>query len=155
MSNQLALQKKRFFLQTTFFSINMPLLFSCHFLNIHNMQYDLILKAMTAMAAPQGAENTEGHGVVMLLFYLGLFAIFYFFLIRPQSQRNKDVKKMQEAMQKGDSVVTTGGILATVHKIKDDVVTLEIAEGVRIKVLRSAVTERTFDSSKSDEPGAS
>jgi len=129
----------------------MPLLFSGYFLNILNMQYDLILKVMTAMAAPQGAENTEGHGMVMLVFYLGLFAIFYFLLIRPQSQRNKEVKDMQEALQKGDTVVTTGGIIATVYKIKDDVAILEIAEGVRIKVQRSAVSERTFNAGTGDK----
>jgi len=129
----------------------MPLLFSGYFLNILNMQYDLILRAMTAMAAPQGAENTEGHGMVMLVFYLGLFAVFYFLLIRPQSQRNKGIKDMQEALQKGDTVVTTGGIIATVHKIKEDVAIIEIAEGVRIKVQRSAVSERTFDAGTSDK----
>ncbi len=129
----------------------MPLLFSDYFLNILNMQYDLMLRAMTAMAAPQGAENTEGHVMVMLVFYLGLFAVFYFLLIRPQSQRNKGVKDMQDALQKGDTVVTTGGIIATVHKIKDDVAIIEIAEGVRIKVQRSAVSERTFDAGGSGE----
>lgn len=103
------------------------------------------------MAAPQGAENTEGHGMVMLVFYLGLFAVFYFLLIRPQSQRNKGIKDMQEALQKGDTVVTTGGIIATVHKIKEDVAIIEIAEGVRIKVQRSAVSERTFDAGTSDK----
>lgn len=114
------------------------------------MQYDLIHRVVTAMAAPQGAES-EGHGMIMVVFYLGLFAIFYFLLIRPQSQRNKEVKEMQVGLQKGDTVVTTGGIIATVHKLKDDVAILEIAEGVRIKVQRSAVSERTFDSGKDED----
>lgn len=110
-----------------------------------------LLATLTAMApAPEGAEQ-EGHTVVMLLFYVGLFAIFYFLLIRPQSKRSKETRNMQESLSKGDRIVTTGGIYATVHKVDDDKVTLEIAEGVRIKAQKSAVFEIIGDKSSSKE----
>lgn len=112
---------------------------------IHN--YIDIARAVTAMSPPpEGAPNTGGHVMVMLLFYAGLFAIFYFLLIRPQLKRNKEIKNMQDSLNKGDTVLISGGIYATVYKIKEDVVTLEIAEGVRIKALRSAITEKAKES---------
>jgi len=111
------------------------------------MLYYYILKSATAMSpAPEGAPNSQGHVFIMLLFYAGLFAIFYFLLIRPQMKRNKDIGRMQDSLTKGDSILTTGGIYATVHKIKEDTVTLEIAEGVRIKVQKSAISEKVKDS---------
>lgn len=112
------------------------------------MWHELVLKIVTGMAAPEGAEDTGGHGVILLVFYVGLFAIFYFLLIRPQSQRTKKTKNMQESLEKGDSIVTSGGILGVVHKLKDDVVTVEIAEDVRIKVLKSAISENKKASSE-------
>ncbi len=101
-----------------------------------------IADLMTTMApAPEGAPQ-EGHAVVMILFYAALFGVFYFLLIRPQSKRNKETREMQENLKKGDRVVTTGGLFGTIHKIDDEVVTLELAEGIRVKAQRSAVFER-------------
>ncbi|MBF0171133.1 MAG: preprotein translocase subunit YajC [Nitrospinae bacterium] len=91
--------------------------------------------------APDGAPQ-EGHALVMIVFYAALFGVFYFLLIRPQSKRNREVRELQDSLSKGDRVVTTGGIFATVHKVEEDVVTLEIAEGVRVKAQRGAVSER-------------
>ncbi len=91
--------------------------------------------------------------MVMMLFYGGLFAIFYFLLIRPQTKRSKETQTMQTDLNKGDSVVTSSGIYGTVHKIKDDVITLQIADNVRVKFQLSAITSRVRESEtkKSDE----
>ena len=92
--------------------------------------------------APDSAPDQSGHTVVMLVFYAALFGIFYFFLIRPQVKRGNDLRTLQESLKKGDTVVTTSGIYGVVQKIKDDVITVEIAENTRVKMQRSAVQER-------------
>lgn len=118
------------------------------------MLTDLILRlATTAAPPPEGAPDTEGHWVMVALFYGGLFAIFYFLLIRPQTKKSRETQDMQAALKKGDSVVTSGGMYGTVHKIKDDVITLQVADGVHLKFRKSAVTERVKESgqAKTDE----
>ena len=93
---------------------------------------------MNFAPAPEGADS-EGQGVIMLVFYVGLFLIFYFLLIRPQTKEAQEKQVMQDGLSKGDRVVTSGGIFGTIHKVDDEVVTLEIADGVRVKVQRSAI----------------
>ncbi len=105
------------------------------------------MQAISMAPAPEGAPNQEGHATVMILFYIALFAVFYFLLIRPQTQKNQEVKTLQSSLEKGARVVTTGGIFGTIHKIDDEVVTLEIAEGVRVKIQKAAIEERVGDPS--------
>jgi preprotein translocase subunit YajC len=107
------------------------------------MIHELLLKTLLSMGpAPEGAPDQGSHTVVMLVFYAALFGVFYFSLIRPQVKRGNDLRTLQESLKKGDSVVTTSGIYGVVHKIKDDVVTVEIAENVRVKMQKNAVQER-------------
>jgi preprotein translocase subunit YajC len=68
-----------------------------------------------------------------------IFAIFYFILIRPQQQKQKKHKSMLDSLQKGDKVITIGGLYGIVREIKGDVITLEIAKDVLINATRSAV----------------
>jgi len=68
-----------------------------------------------------------------------VFVVFYFFMIRPQSKRQKEIKKQREAMKAGDSVVTSGGIYGKVKDVKETTVTIEIADNVRIKVDKNSV----------------
>ena len=68
-----------------------------------------------------------------------IFVVFYFFMIRPQTKRQKEIKKQREAMKAGDTVVTSGGIYGKVRDIKDTTVTIEIADNVRIKVDKNSV----------------
>lgn len=111
------------------------------------MLTELALRLSTALApAPEGAPDSGGHAIVMILFYGGLFAIFYFLLIRPQTKRTRETQTMQADLGKGDSVLTSGGIYGTVHKIKDDVVTLQIADDVRVKLQLSAISSRIKES---------
>jgi preprotein translocase subunit YajC len=66
--------------------------------------------------------------------------VFYFLLIRPQQKRAKEHRDMLGNLRRGDRVVTGGGIVGTVQKVADDELTVEIAENVRVKVIRSTVT---------------
>lgn len=68
-----------------------------------------------------------------------IFGVFYFLVIRPQSRKQKEHQLMLNALKKGDDVVTTGGILGRITGIKDDEVTLQVQEGVRLRVMRSHV----------------
>jgi preprotein translocase subunit YajC len=90
------------------------------------------LAEATTPAGPQG-------GVVTLLMMALMFVAFYFLLIRPQQKRAKEHKTMIAALGKGDEVVAAGGVLGRVTDISENYVTLEVAEGVQIKVQRQAV----------------
>jgi len=75
---------------------------------------------------------------------IAVFAIMYFLLIRPQQQRMKQHKQMVENLRRGDTVVTAGGIVGRVSKVppKDDPeITVEIADGVQVKVIKATVSE--------------
>ena len=71
-----------------------------------------------------------------------LFGIFYFFIIRPQQQRMKAHQAMVAAVKRGDTVVTAGGLIGKVSKVKDDgEILVEIADNVQVRVLKSTLTE--------------
>ena len=76
----------------------------------------------------------------MLLPILGMLLIFYFLMIRPQQKRQKEIQKMLANVKKGDRVVTASGLYGVVSGVKDDVVVLQIADNVKVEMLKSAVT---------------
>src|SRR3569832_894186 len=90
--------------------------------------------AEAAPAAPQDA------GLMGFLPLIIIFVIFYFLLLRPLMKRAKDQRKMVEALSKNDEVVTTGGLLGKIVEVDDNFLTVEIADGVRVKVQKNAVT---------------
>ena len=95
------------------------------------------------MGAPAGEAGQQAGGmaafmnIVPLIF---MFAIFYFLLIRPQQKKAKEHRALLEALKVGDSVKTAAGIHGKVSAIEDQVITLEIATGVKIKVDKPFVT---------------
>jgi preprotein translocase subunit YajC len=89
-------------------------------------------------AYAQGGPGFGG-GFVELLPIVIIFVIFYFLLIRPQQKRAKEHKAMVEAINKGDEVVTNGGLLGKITKVGDNFVTLDVAEGTSVKVQRGSV----------------
>ena len=91
--------------------------------------------AQTAGAAPSGAAGLSQY-LILAIFVV----VFYFLLIRPQQKRAKEHQAMLSKLAAGDEVVTAGGILGRLIEVGDTFVTLEIAEGVRIKVQRFQVT---------------
>lgn len=87
-------------------------------------------------AAPAGAAGDP----IMALLPLVLFAVvFYFLLIRPQAKRQKEHKKMVDALTKGDEIITMGGIAGRVTDIGENFALLEVADGVQVKIRRAAV----------------
>src|SRR5678816_2996604 len=91
-----------------------------------------------ADAAPSGGAGGLLNGMAIPL--LLMFGIFYFMIIRPQSKKAKELQKMLSELKKGDDVVTQGGLIGKVSGIKDGELILQLQEGVRVRVLRSAVT---------------
>ena len=91
-----------------------------------------------AQAAPAGGG---GGGLLQtpLVPMVIIVGIFYFLLIRPNAKKQKELQKMLSELKKGDDVVTTGGILGRITGMKDDEITVQVQEGVRIRVLRSAI----------------
>lgn len=78
----------------------------------------------------------------MNLIFLGLiFAIFYFFIIRPQSKKQKEIKEKVSEMEKGDKIVTTGGIIANVTTVDEDSVLAEVDNGVKVRFKKSAIAD--------------
>lgn len=98
---------------------------------------DLLIPAAYAQAG--GAPTPQGGGMGMMLMPLILIAVMYFLMIRPQMKRAKEHRAMLEALSKGDEVLTNGGLAGTVTHIGDNFVTVEIADGVRVRVQKSAV----------------
>lgn len=95
----------------------------------------------TAYAQTGGADGGSGM-LIQLLPLVLIFVVFYFLIIRPQQKKVKDHKAMVEALRRGDRVVTTGGIIGTVTKVTGDrEVGLEIADGVRVRVMRGMIAE--------------
>lgn len=93
-----------------------------------------------AMGGNQGAQGAGGFGdwsfIIMMVV---IFGIFYFLMIRPQQKKQKELKAMLDNLAYGDTVMTSGGIHGKVTGLADAVITLEIADKVRIKVARSAI----------------
>ena len=95
----------------------------------------------TAYAQTGGVDGGSGM-LIQLLPLVLIFVVFYFLIIRPQQKKVKDHKSMVEALRRGDRVVTTGGIIGTVTKVTGDrEIGVEIADGVRVRVLRSMISE--------------
>ncbi len=91
-----------------------------------------------ALAETAPAAQQQG-GIVTLLMMVLMFVAFYFLLIRPQQKRAKEHKAMVAALAKGDEVVTAGGLLGRIADISENFLTLEVADGVQVKVQRQAV----------------
>ncbi|GFE65871.1 preprotein translocase subunit YajC [Litoreibacter roseus] len=100
----------------------------------------LSLVALTAPAHAQaaGAGGAIGSFIPLIL----IFAIMYFLLIRPQQKKVKEHAAMVEALRRGDQVVTQGGIVGKVSKVKDDgEIEVEIAEGVKVRLIKATVAQ--------------
>ncbi|MBZ0178376.1 MAG: preprotein translocase subunit YajC [Melioribacteraceae bacterium] len=89
--------------------------------------------------APQGGDG-GGSLVSTLIMFGAIFAIFYFMIIRPQQKKAKEREKLLSELQKGDKVVTSGGIHGTIAGLEEKTALLDIGNNVKIKVERSAIS---------------
>ena len=91
--------------------------------------------------AAGGAAAPEINPIVSFLPFILIFVVFYFLLIRPQQKKAKERQAMVEALKKGDKVITTGGLIGTITNLGTKIITIQIAEGVRVKILRANIEE--------------
>jgi preprotein translocase, yajC subunit len=104
----------------------------------------IMLSTILLQAQTQGAGGSMWSTILMFAL---LIVVFYFFLIRPQSKRQKEVRKFQDSLENGKSVITQGGIYGKIKEVKDNYVILEIAEGIKIKVNKNMLFDATDPSS--------
>jgi preprotein translocase subunit YajC len=95
----------------------------------------------TPKARPQAASSPFGGDLMAFLPMIAIFVVFYFLLIRPQQKKAKEARAMLDALQKGDEIVTAGGVLGKISKLGDQYLTVEIASGTEIMVQRGAVAQ--------------
>ncbi len=105
------------------------------------------VSSQTAEGGQAPAESGEqqpamcgGGGIMGILPIVAMVAIFYFLIIRPQQKQQKKLRRMRDSLNKGDKVVTSGGIHGVVTNIKGNVLTIRIADGVKVDVEKDSVT---------------
>ena len=107
---------------------------------------------MIGIAYAQGGATPQvGSGLTSFIPLILIFVVFYFLLIRPQQKKAKEHQAFLGSLKKGDDVVTSGGIHGRITGLTDVVVTLEIAEGIRIKVNRASISNSAADARKQAE----
>ena len=100
--------------------------------------FDLISSAYAMGAPPAGGG--EASPIASLLPFALMFLVLYLLILRPQMKKQKQQQQMIDELEKGDQVVTSGGIHGLIQNIKDDIIVLKIAENVKIELSRSAVS---------------
>ena len=91
------------------------------------------------------AQQQQQSMLGMFLPLVLIIVVFYFFMIRPQMKRQKETQKFRDALQRGDKVVTTGGIYGRIDEIKDQIIFLEVAPNIKLKVDKSVVLKDMSD----------
>ena len=105
------------------------------------MEMGFFMLISTAYAQTAGAGPAGGGLLEMLLPLALIMLIFYFLLIRPQQKRLKEHRNLIAAIRRGDTVVTSGGLIGKVTKVADDELQVEVSEGVRLRVVRGTIAE--------------
>ena len=100
---------------------------------------------MTIFLQAAGGGNA---GIMNIIFIVAIVAIFYFFMIRPQQKRQKEIAKFRDALKRGDKVVTAGGIYGEIKDVKDGYVLLDIAPGVTIRIAKDSIYANAGDTQK-------
>lgn len=101
-----------------------------------------MLTNILLMAPPAGEGGT---GYSSLIFLALIMVVFYFFMIRPQAKKAKELRKYREALKKGDKVITIGGLHARIVEVQEKTFTLEVEDGSRMRFEKSAIASSTED----------
>ncbi|MDE6485712.1 MAG: preprotein translocase subunit YajC [Duncaniella sp.] len=101
---------------------------------------------MTLLAA-QGS----GAGWENIILIIALIAIFYFFMIRPQTKRQNEIKKFREGLKPGDNVVTAGGIYGKIKKVEDTTFVVEVTSGVSLTIDKNSVYPSALDAGNDNQ----
>jgi len=97
------------------------------------------LELLIAMA-PQGGDGGGGGLISTLIMFGAIFLIFYFMIIRPQQKRSKERDKMLSNLEKGDKIVTNGGIHGIIAGLEEKTALVQVGDNIKLKIERSAIT---------------
>ena len=100
-----------------------------------------LVDSLFAPALAQAAPAGSGTDLMAFLPMIAIFVVFYFLLIRPQQKKGKETRAMLEALQKGDEVVTTGGMIGRIARLNEQYAVIEIAPSVEVNVQRQAIAQ--------------
>ncbi len=106
---------------------------------------------MLALILLQAAQGAGTNPMNSLIFFAAIILIFYFFMIRPQMKKQKELKQFREALQKGDKVITSGGIYGKIAEVKDTSILVEIAPDIRVKVDKGSIVRSPQDAAESQQ----
>jgi len=90
-------------------------------------------------------QQQQANPLMTFLPLVLIIVVFYFFMIRPQMKRQKELRKFQESLSKGDKVIIAGGIFGKITEVKDEYVVVEIDENAKVKVIKSSVVRDPSD----------
>lgn len=93
-------------------------------------------------------DSASGAGMMNLLMIVALIAIFYFFMIRPQQKKQKQINKFREGLTKGDKVITAGGIHGVIKDVKEKSFVIEIADNVKITIDKGSIYPSAADAAE-------
>ncbi|MCI5662942.1 MAG: preprotein translocase subunit YajC [Mediterranea sp.] len=103
------------------------------------------MNVMTLFLLQAPGANPNGGGMSMILMLVAMFAIMYFFMIRPQNKKQKEIANFRKTLQVNQKVITAGGIHAVVKEINDNDVVVEIASNVKIRVDKNSIFAAAAD----------
>lgn len=108
---------------------------------------------MTNFILLDAAAAQANGGLSSILMIVALFAIFYFFMIRPQQKRQKEIRKFRESLGRGSKIVTAGGIYGTVKEVTDTYFVVEVTNGVSIRIDKGSVYPSAEDANQAAQNG--
>jgi preprotein translocase subunit YajC len=91
------------------------------------------------MQPAAGQAGQQSNPIVAFLPLILVFVVFYFFMIRPQMKKQKEMNQYRSSLKRGDKVITTGGIYGRIYEVKDNYVTVEVGGDVKLKIDKNAV----------------
>jgi len=97
------------------------------------------------LAQPAAGTAGQGNALVTFLPLILVFVVFYFFMIRPQMKKQKELTNYRNSLKRGDKVITNGGIYGKIYEVKDNYVMIEVGGDVKLKVDKSAVMKDPTD----------
>lgn len=108
-----------------------------------------------AMAPQGGAQGQGGSGYAFIIMMAVIFGLFYLLILRPQQKEQKKAQEMLNNIQKGDRILTKGGIYGSVIQTKDDILLVKIADNVKVEIARSGVVSVLTEKAESESQSKS
>ena len=99
----------------------------------------MLFASLLLLGQAAGGGGPFGGGIGMIGFFVVMFGVMYLIMIRPQQKQAQQHKAMLSALTKGDEVVTQGGLIGKINAITDRVITLEVASGVKVRLLKASI----------------